>query len=371
MRTADHCDRRLATGLFLPVANHNWVMSRSGPDDPATFARNLAVTRRAEAMGMDFVLAQSVWRGHGGDIRFWDDSLECFTTCAALAAATERIGLVASVMPALYPPAVAAKMAATVDDVSGGRFGLNLVAGANLREFEQMGALPDDWPAVKYEYAAEWLGVVRRLWSEDRVTHRGRWFRLDDCVCGPKPVQRPGPPVLCAGASPAGMAFTSRHADHAFVGGRTTEAVAALARDYRAAAASEGRELDVYTVTMLVLAPTIAEAEDRIARYEADPDLEAIADHHGEYAKPTAGASLRRNADEPPPVWFGSRPEPLTPGLLADRFHALFEAGVDGILCSAADWQLDLDLLEQEVLPDLRRRNVVAPWPAGAKVPTS
>lgn len=355
---ADHDDRTLATGLFLPVANHNWVMSRSGPEDPATFARNLAVTRRAEAMGMDFVLAQSVWRGHGGDTRFWDDSLECFTTCAGLAAATERIGLFASVMPALYPPAVAAKMAATIDDISGGRFGINLVAGANLREFEQMGALPPDWPAVKYEYAAEWLGLVRRLWAGERVSHAGRWFTLEDCVCGPTPLQAPGPPVVCAGASPAGMAFTAAHADRAFVGGRTPEAVATLARDYRAAAEALGRELDVYTVTMLVLAPTVSEAEDRIAAYEAEPDLEAIADHHGEYSKATAGASLRREASEPPPVWFGSRPDPLTPAMAVDRLHALFDAGIDGILCSAADWDADLDLVEREVLPELRRRGV-------------
>jgi pyrimidine oxygenase len=255
-------------------------------------------------------------------------------------------------------------MAATIDDVSGGRAALNMVAGANLREFEQMGALPDDWPAVKYDYAAEWLGVVRRLWSEERVSHEGRWFRLDGCVSGPKPVQRPGPPVLCAGASPAGMAFTAAHADHAFVGGPTPGAVAALARDYRAAAAARGRELGIHTVTMLVLAPTLAQAEDRIAAYEADPDLAAIADHHGEYAKPTAGASLRRDPHEAPPVWFGSRPDPLTPTLLADRLHALFEAGVDGVLCAAADWDRDLGLVEREVLPDLRRRGVVRPVPA-------
>jgi hypothetical protein len=60
-------------------------------------------------------------------------------------------------------------------------------------------------------------------------------------------------------------------------------------------------------------------------------------------------------------VWFGSRPEPLTPALPADRFHALFDAGIDGILCSAADWQVDLDLVEHQVLPELRRRGVVAP----------
>ncbi|MFT3851924.1 MAG: LLM class flavin-dependent oxidoreductase [Ilumatobacteraceae bacterium] len=207
----------LKTGLFLPVANHGWVMSLSAPEDPATFDLNVGLTRRAESMGMDVVLCQSVWRGHGGPSRFWEDSLEGFTLAAALAGATSRITVVPSVMPLLYGPPVVAKMMATLDEISGGRVAMNVVVGANLAEYEQMGVLPDDWPRVKYDYAAEWLTVVKRLWAEERVTHHGRWFDLEDCACGPKPLQRPTPPVLCAGSSPAGMAFTSRHATHGFV----------------------------------------------------------------------------------------------------------------------------------------------------------
>ncbi|OWY60277.1 hypothetical protein B7486_70040, partial [cyanobacterium TDX16] len=228
----------------------------SGPEDPATFALNLAVTRRAEAMGFDFVLGQSVWRGHGGETRFWDESLECFTIAAALAAATERIGVIPSVQPLLYPPAVAAKMLATIDDVSGGRVGVNLVAGAHFREYEQMGLVPDGHPPRKYDYLAEWTEVLHRLWTEDRVTHHGEWFDLEDCVCGPKPLQQPTPRVLCAGASPAGMEFTAAHASHAFVGGKDRAAIAETAQRYRARAAELGRELSIYTVVNYTLEAT-------------------------------------------------------------------------------------------------------------------
>lgn len=348
----------LRTGLFLPVANRNWVMSASGPEDPATFANNLRLTRWAEAVGMDFVLAQSVWRGHGGATRFWDESLECLTTGAALAASTTRIQIVSSIMPVLYPPAVAAKMAATIDDISGGRFALNLVAGANLREFEQMGVLPEEWPSVKYDYAAEWLTVVRRLWAEDRVTHHGKWFHLEDCVSGPVPAAGEVP-VLCAGASASGMAFTAAHATHAFVGGPSVEAIGRLAADYKAAAAALGRRLEVYTVLTLVLEATIGLGEARLARYEAEPDVEAILDHHGEYSRPVAGESLRRRAEDVPPVWFGRRPDPVTPAHLADQLAALHDAGVDGVLCACTDWDTDLGLLEREVLPQLRDRGIV------------
>jgi pyrimidine oxygenase len=353
----------LRTGLFLPVANHGWVMSMSAPTDPATFALNVGLTKRAEAMGMDMVLCQSVWRGHGGPSRFWEDSLEGFTTAAALAGATSRIAVVPSVMPLLYPPAVVAKMMATLDEISAGRVAMNVVVGANLAEYEQMGILPDDWPRVKYDYAAEWLTVVKRLWSEERVTHHGQWFDLDDCACGPKPIQQPSPAVLCAGSSPAGMAFTSRHATHGFVGAPSAAATAALAQAYKGEAASVGRDLEVHTVMMLVLAPTLAESEDRIAALEAEPDLVAVRDCHGEYSREVAGASLRRDAADKPPVWFGKRPDPITPELLADQLQEMHEGGVDGVLLSAAGWDADLDVVERQVLPELRRRGVIAPLP--------
>ncbi len=352
----------LHTGLFLPVANRNWVMAISGPEDPATFANNLRLTRWAEAIGMDFVLAQSVWRGHGGVTKFWDESLECLTLGAALAASTSRIGIVSSIMPALYPPAVAAKMASTIDDISGGRFAFNLVAGANLREFEQMGVLPEEWPSVKYDYAAEWLSVLRRLWSEDRVTHHGKWFDLHDCVSGPVPAGG-SVPIVCAGASAPGMAFTAAHATHAFVGGPPVAGIGQLAADYKAAAAGLGRSLHVYTVLTVVLEESIDAGEERLARYEAEPDVEAILDHHGEYSRPVAGESLRRRAQDVPPVWFGRRPDPVTPSMLVDQFEELHEAGVDGVLCSCTDWDTDLTLLERSVLPILRDRGVVAPLP--------
>ena len=197
----------LELGIFMPVANNGWILSPSADPAPPTFALNRFIAIEAERLGFEFLLAQSVWRGHGGATGFWDTSLECFTLMTALGAVTERIGLVASVQPVLYPPAVAAKMVATADEVSGGRFGINVVAGANLSEYEQMGLLPEDWGRVRYDYATEWIEAVSELWgSAGHVDTSGEWINLTDCVSNPKPI-RPTPPVFCAGSSDRGMRF--------------------------------------------------------------------------------------------------------------------------------------------------------------------
>ena len=157
----------LELGIFLPVTNNGWILSPSAPPAPPTFALNRSIAEEAERRGFHFLLAQSVWRGHGGVTDFWNTSLEGFTLMSALGAVTDRLGLVASVQPLLYPPPVAAKMVATADDVSGGRFGINVVAGANLTEFEQMSVLPPSWADVRYDYASEWIETVKRLWGDE------------------------------------------------------------------------------------------------------------------------------------------------------------------------------------------------------------
>ncbi len=148
------------------------------------------------------MLSQSKWRGYGGAAQHWDYALESFTLMSALAAASSRIRLFASVGVRTIHPAVAAKMAVTIDDVSNGRFGLNIVAGWDQREYAQMGLwAEDDYHHYRYAYTEEYVSVVRSLWTEGQITHRGRFFTLEDCQNLPKPSRHTL--VVCAGQDDA------------------------------------------------------------------------------------------------------------------------------------------------------------------------
>jgi pyrimidine oxygenase len=171
---------------------------------------NKEIAILAEAIGFDYVFSMSKWRGFGGATQFWDATLESVALMTGLAATTSRIGLIATIQPVLFPPAVAAKMAATIDDISNGRLGINIVTCSLLDEYEQMGILPTDYGPNRYRYAAEWLHVVKRLWAEESVTFDGEWFHLRDCRSSPKPVQKPHPFIVCAGASEEGFRFTAK-----------------------------------------------------------------------------------------------------------------------------------------------------------------
>lgn len=343
----------LELGIFLPVTNNGWVMSPSAPATPPTFALNRWIAQEVERRGFHFLLAQSVWRGHGGRTGFWDTSLEGFTLMSALAAVTERLGLVASVQPLLYLAPVVAKMVATADDVSQGRFGINVVAGANLSEAEQMGVLPENWGDIRYDYAAEWIGAVKRLWGDEpRVDATGEWVNLTDCVSKPKPRQLPGPPVVCAGTSAKGMAFAIAHGTHAFIGASTTEELRAINERYKQAAADAGRTIKTYTAIHYLIADTDEQAEAIERGYRDDPDTAAVEDFLAQYTRRGAGESLRKLAVDGgrEQVYFGGVVGG-SPATIARHLQGLDDAGLDGVLVMFTDWRGGLARFCDEVVP--------------------
>ena len=124
---------------------------------------------------------------------------ECWTTLSALASETERIRLIPMVLANLYRhPGTLAKMAATLDVISGGRLVLGIGAGGGEGDHHAYG-LP--YPSTRERAAmlGEAVQVIRLLWSGERVSFEGRHYRLDNALCSPAPAQQPQPPILIGG----------------------------------------------------------------------------------------------------------------------------------------------------------------------------
>src|SRR5713226_9176407 len=101
----------LELGVFIPVGNNGWVISKNSPQYRPTFALNKQIALLAEQIGFDYVFSMAKWRGFGGEIQFWNHSLESMTLMSALAPLTRDVRLIASIAPSLIHPAVYAKMA--------------------------------------------------------------------------------------------------------------------------------------------------------------------------------------------------------------------------------------------------------------------
>ncbi len=199
----------------------------------------VALARAAEEAGF-----ASIWLGDHllyRDARGERGPWDVWTQLAGLAAVTERVALGPLVAcTAFHPPAILARMAASVDEISGGRLVVGLGAGWNETEFRAFG-LPFDQRVSRFEEAFE---IVRRLLAGERVTYDGRFHCVDDAVLLPPPARRP--PLMVGANRPRMLAITLPHVDvwntwytHY---GNTPDGFARLGADVTAAAERAGRD---------------------------------------------------------------------------------------------------------------------------------
>jgi pyrimidine oxygenase len=247
-------------GVFMPIANGGWILSRNKPEIDGSYAYNREVALLAEKAGLDFIMAMSKYRGYGGDTRHWNATLDPTVAMAGLAEVTERVKIWTTVHTILQNPAVVAKMIATLDQVSNGRAGLNVVTGSYKGEFSQMGAWPEGVDHDgRYDLAKEWVTAIKRLWTEDSVTVKGDYFTLEDCESWPKPSSRPF--LVCAGTSKKGMRFTSEEMDAIFLSGGTPEELCDASRRAKEDAAELERTVRTYSMMTVVFGATDSDAQ--------------------------------------------------------------------------------------------------------------
>ena len=353
-------------GVFIPIGNNGWLISTASPQYKPSFELNKQVVQKAEAYGLDFALSMIKLRGFGGKTEFWDYNLESFTLMAALAAVTTKIKLFASTAVLTLPPALVARMATTIDSIAPGRFGINIVSGWQMAEYDQMSMWPGDaYFGYRYDYSSEYVHVMKQLWAEGELTFEGKHFNMKDCKMLPMPENKIE--IVAAGQSPRGMEFAAEYADYSFVMGlgiNTPTAYAANNATLLAAAAKTGRDVGSYVLFMV-----IADETDELARatwesYRAGADVDALAwmaDQGGKDQTADSTATARQINLPEGAVNFNMG---TIVGSYASVARMLDEAGAvegtKGIMLTFDDFLIGLDKFGERIQPLMQSRNVAA-----------
>lgn len=347
-------------GVFIPIGNNGWMISKNSPQYMPSYELNKEVVLKAEEYGFGFVLSMVKLRGFGGETEFWDHNLESFTLMAGLAAVTTEIQLYASVATLTMNPAIAARMALTIDDISGGRFGINLVSGWNKSEYEQMGVWPgDQYFDERYDYTTEYVQIMKDLWTKGVSNHKGEHFEMDDCRCLPLP--KGDIKLVSAGQSPRGMQFTAEHCDYNFIIGDTdTEVVGAATQQLKTEADKTGRDVGSYVLYTVILADTDEEAEAKHQHYREGADLDAIAFMTGQADLDTKGATTTRITELQNAAFLGIGLIVGSPETVAAQIDELAsESGASGMMLTFDDFAKGVTDFGEKVMPILKCRESV------------
>ncbi len=348
-------------GVFLPSARNGFIISEAGPQYDPTFEHNLATTQEAERQGFEFALSMMKWKGFGGSTGYWDSCLETFTLVAGLAAKTSKIQLIPSTTLLTCHPAVCARMIGTISDISEGRCGLNIVTGWNHLEYDSMGIWPgSSYYERRYDYAAEYVDVVRRLWTEDEVVHHGEFFTLDGATVSPKPAKMPT--IVSAGQSPKGLDFTVSNADYSFVM-TDLENLKKYSSNMREKSSAIGRKVGTLPLYAVITARTDGEAQSIAEDVVAKADKQAIANIMGSASLDTntGGSSEHLRAALSQPMEEGNMAFmsfPLLHGTtetVASKINDIAaETGVPGIMLSWLDYVPGIREFGEKIAPKVK-----------------
>lgn len=354
-------------GLFLPIQSGGWTASTLPRGTDWSFDYNAALTLQAEALGFDLVFALAQWLPKGGYNEVQDgQALDSFMAIAALAATTQRILLISTlhVLYGPWHPLHFAKFSATLDHISKGRWGVNIVTGHRAVEHEMFG-----WPRIehdnRYALADEFLAVVKHLWQADEnFSYDCEKWRLKDGYITPKPQY--GRPILVnATGSDAGIAFGARHADIIFISSPTgTEFETALAalpahvEKVKAAARDVGREVRVIINPLVIIADTDDAAEAYADAIVAHAQVSGF--QSGKFDSDAQAWKNRKNFDTDRQRGLGGGNIQIIggPEKIADAIARLKAAGIDGVQLSFYDFAPDLQLFGDRVLPLLQARGL-------------
>lgn len=317
---------------------------------------NRKLARIAEQAGFDYALSQIRFTaGYGAEYQH-----ESVAISHALLAATEKLRVIAAVLPGPWHPAVLAKQIATIDQLTGGRVAVNVVSGWFRGEFHGIG---EPWLEhdERYRRSQEFIEVLKGIWTQDNFTYKGDFYRFHDYTLKPKPLQQPHPEIFQGGSSRAARDMAARVSDWYFTNGNTVEGIKAQVDDIRAKAAANGHSVKVGVNAFIIARDTEAEAKAVLQEIIDKADPEAV-NAFGDAVKQAGKASPEGEGN-----WAKSTFQDLvqyndgfktnligTPRQIAERIVALKAVGVDLVLSGFLHFQEEVAYFGEKVLPLVR-----------------
>lgn len=344
-------ENRVKLGVFGPNVSHGCTITVAESTFEPTYEHNVEIARKADEFGFELLVPVGRWRGFGGPTDFNGICMETYTWATAMAGVTDDIMVFATSHVPTIHPIVAAKMATTVDHISGGRFGLNTVSGWFTPEIEMFGA-PQRPHDERYRYTDEWMEVVKKLWTEQDFRHEGEFFNIQNGYQLPKPVQDPYPVLINAGSSPEGRDFSARHVDFNFVSVDTLENGKEMAADVRARAHEYGRDIGIMTYGLVVAADTEKEAKARYDYLVEQGDWEAT--HNIMEVLGIESGSFKEQINQFAERFiagWGGYPMVGTPEQVVGHLTDLADIGVGGVILAWLDYNEELQYFGEEILP--------------------
>lgn len=349
----------LKFAYWVPNVSGGLVVSNIEQRTSWGYDYNVKLAQTAERVGFEYALSQVRYLSSYGAAQ----QHESTSISLALLLATEKLKVIAAVHPGLWEPAVLAKFILTADQFSKGRAAVNVVSGWFKDEYTKLG-LPWLEHDERYRRSAEFIEVLRKLWTEENVQFHGDFYRVNDFTLrpGPYPVPgRPHPDIFQGGNSTAARFNGGAHADWYFSNGKDFDGFTEQYDDVTRVAAEHGRTVRFGLNGFAIVRDTEAEAREQLREIIAQADPASVEGFRRSVQQAGASTADRKG------MWADSSFEDLVqyndgfrtqlfgpPEQVAERIIAYKKRGVDLFLLGFLHFQEELEAFGEKVIPIVR-----------------
>ena len=349
-------DKNIVFAYGVPNVSGGLVVSNIDQRTDWSYDYNVRLAQTAEQAGFDYALTQ---------IRFTagynaENQHESVSFSHGILAKTERLKVIAAILPGPWKPALAAKQLATIDHLSNGRIAINVVSGWFRGEFDAIG---EEWPEHDERYARseEFIRSLKGVWTQNNFNFEGKYYQFKDYTLSPKPLQKPHIEIFQGGSSRAARDMASRVSDWYFTNGNTPEELKKQIDDIREKAKANHHSVKIGVNAFVIARDSEEEAQAVLQEIISKANVQAVKSF-GEATREAGAASQEGEGN-----WAQSTFEDLvqyndgfrtnligTPQQIAERIIELKKVGVDLILSGFLHFIEEVEYFGQKVLPLVR-----------------
>ncbi|WP_180135106.1 dimethylsulfone monooxygenase SfnG [Acinetobacter sp. YH12070] len=348
--------KNITFAYWVPNVSGGLVVSNIEQRTDWSYDYNVRLAQAAEKSGFNYALTQ---------IRFTagynaENQHESVSFSHGILAKTEKLKVIAAILPGPWKPALAAKQLATIDHLTNGRIAINVVSGWFRGEFDAIG---EEWPEHDQRYARseEFIRSLKGVWTQDNFSFDGKYYQFKDYTLSPKPVQKPHIEIFQGGSSRAARDMASRVSDWYFTNGNTPAELKKQIDDIRKKAKANNHQVKIGVNAFIIARDTEEEAQAVLQAIIDNANTEAV-NAFGDATR-EAGASTKEGEGN----WAKSNFEDLvqyndgfktnligTPQQIAERIVELKSVGVDLVLSGFLHFIEEVEYFGEKVLPLVR-----------------
>ncbi|MFW2076146.1 dimethylsulfone monooxygenase SfnG [Acinetobacter sp. ULE_I010] len=341
---------------WVPNVSGGLVVSNIEQRTDWSYDYNVRLAQAAEKNGFEYALTQIRFTaGYGAE-----NQHESVSFSHALLAKTEKLKVIAAILPGPWKPVLAAKQLATIDYLTNGRVAINVVSGWFRGEFDAIG---EPWPEhdERYVRSEEFIRTLKGIWTTDNYSFEGKYYQFKDYTLKPKPVQKPHIEVFQGGSSRAARDMASRVSDWYFTNGNTPAELKKQIDDIREKAKLNHHSVKIGVNAFIIARDTEEEAKQVLQDIIDGANVEAV-NAFGDATREAGAASKEGEGN-----WAKSTFEDLvqyndgfktnligTPQQIAERIVELKSVGVDLVLSAFLHFIEEVEYFGAKVLPLVR-----------------